>query len=224
MATEVSPQALVSREQVQGALLRSDEGDVLRDQALDPAGAFIETGVAEIEGVSDRIRDYLDRQLMAAEVSELTSDRDWQCVDRHPTDLPYRLYAREWPVLAVTDPDTATTQVGRTMERIFAEEVLTPKVTYLAGYRRSDQVAADFPTAVSDELATEDIPELPPLIVHVASNMVVHRLTQRLSGLVGISEEEQQTGDWEVEVRKRRIDQEFEMRHLRQLTKLRHIA
>ena len=220
---DVRTEDLVTKGDVRDALMRADEGDVIRDQALSDGSDFEEEALETIRSVTGRIQDWLSRDLIAAEHTDYLSPRDWSHKRAHPTTSeghPYRYYPRQWPLLAVTgksDTDPSV-HLGSGSKVVWSTASSLTYVTYIAGYRRPDQQHSDFPTPVTDNVDQGAIPPLPEKIRNVAENLVIYRLMQRLSGLIGISMSEVSFGEFENTKSQREADREYEKRQLRTLT------
>ena len=220
---DVRTEDLVTKEDIGDALMRADEGDVIRDHALEDGSDFEEEALETIASVTGRIQDWLSRDLIAAEHTDYLNPRDWSHKRAHPTVSeahPYRYFPRQWPLLAVTGKSDADPSVylAQNSKVVWATASSLTYVTYVAGHKRPDQQHSDFPTPVTDNVDTGAIPRLPEKIRQVAENLVIYRLMQRLSGLIGISMSEVSYGEFENTKSQREADRDYEKRQLRTLT------
>jgi hypothetical protein len=220
---DVRTEDLITKDDVGDALMRADEGDVIRDHALEDGSDFEEEALETIRSVTGRIQDWLARDLIAAEHTDYMSPRDWSQKRAHPTPStahPYRYYPRQWPLLAVTGKSEAEPSVhlGSGSKVVWSTASSLAYVTYIAGYKRPDQQHSDFPTVVTDNVDQGAIPRLPEKIRQVAENIVIYRIMQRLSALIGISMSEVSYGEFENTKSQREADKDYEERQLRTLT------
>lgn len=220
---DVRTEDLITKEDVGDALMRADEGDVIRDQALKDNSEFEEEALETIASVTGRIQDWLSRDLIASEHTDYLGPRDWSQKRAHPTMTephPYRYYPRQWPLLAVTGKSNTgpSVHLGQGSKVVWSTASSLTYVTYVAGYRRPDQQHSDFPSIVTDNVSQGAIPRLPEKIRQVAENLVIYRLMQRLSGLIGISMSEVSYGEFENTKSQREADKDYEEQQLRTLT------
>jgi hypothetical protein len=220
---DVQTEDLITKDDVGDALMRADEGDVIRDQVLADGSDFEEEALETISSVTARIEDWLSRDLIVAEYTDYLSPRDWSekmSHPRRPDPHPYRYFPRQWPVLAVTEKSDAMSslQIDHDEKAVWSTTESLTYVSYVAGYKRPDQKHSDFLPVVTDNVDQGDIPPLPEKIRQVAENLVVYRLMQRLSGLIGISMSEVSFGEFENTKSQREADQDYEERQLRSLT------
>lgn len=214
---------LVTKDDIADALMRADEGDVIRDKVLADGADFEEEGLETIASVSGRVTDWLSRSLIVGERTDYTSERDWRKKRAYPTqgeDMPYHYHTRQYPILEVTgksDPEP-TLMIDQDRNGLWSTTNTIRYVNYISGYKRPDQSFSDFSSPVKDQLSQGDIPDLPEKIRNVAENIVIYRLIQRLSGLIGVSVSEVSFGEFENTKTKREADQEYEERKLRSLT------
>jgi hypothetical protein len=82
---DVRTEDLITKDDVGDALMRADEGDVIRDKALKDGSDFEEEALETIRSVTGRIQDWLARDLIAAEHTDYMSPRDWSQKRAHPT-------------------------------------------------------------------------------------------------------------------------------------------
>lgn len=217
----LSSTALCTLQDVADHALQSDTS--LRDLVFASGAQYEAEAGRIIEAASDRIRQFLGRDLIAREYTDLLSqEEDWTRSKRAPSGADLRLdprIVRSWPVLSV---DEAVTVVDE--RTIYAGQGLD-SITYIAGYRRADQVLADLPQAVQDAIASDaDVPTLPAEIVRCAAVLSVIRATHQLQGLEGVSTATFDQGDFATTVTKNRIDTEAEMRALRQIQRHRRFT
>lgn len=214
---------LVTKDDIADALMRADEGDVIRDKVLADGSEFEKEGLETISSASGRVRDWLSRALIAGEHTDYTSGRDWREKRAHPTqgdDKPYHYHARQYPILEVTgkSDSSPTVMIDQDRNGLWSTTNTLQYVKYISGYKRPDQSLSDFSSSVTDHLSQGDIPDLPEKIRNVTENIVIYRLIQRLSGLIGVSVSEVSFGEFENTKTKREADQEYEERKLRSLT------
>jgi len=219
----VRTEDLITKDDVGDALMRADEGDVIRDQALADGSEFEEEALETISSVTGRVQDWLSRDLIASEHTDYLSGRRWSRKlghPRRPEPHPYRFHSRQWPVLALTERSDSgpSVKIDYGKKAVWSTAGTLSYVSYVAGYRRPDQHHSDFPTVVTGNVDQGDIPRLPEKIRQVAENIVIYRLMQRLSGLIGISMSEVSFGEFENTKSQREADQDYEERQLRTLT------
>ncbi|WVM02944.1 hypothetical protein, partial [Salinibacter phage 7_8] len=107
--------ALCTRRQAERAALDSEKG--LEDVF---AGELAGQGVQLIASASDRVRQYLGRDLIVRAERDLIARRDWQVEARVPVDHNYRYVPDGRPVLALLAPYDGRDVLVEENEYLFA--------------------------------------------------------------------------------------------------------
>jgi hypothetical protein len=243
----LSYRAIITPDDVAGALLRSDSGDVLRDKVLDETGEYYGEGVRTIEAVTARIEGYLGRSIIVRRAVAYVQKQAFARVEESPVGDGFRLYVPDWPIVEMIEPDSATLaveQVGPLPDVGTAETDATARIAFtadtyggrwasFAGYRRPDQVLSTpgpdestLPTGTDeplDGLSTLP-PTVPPLVSDVAVQLCLMRLTMQADGLVGTRSVSQQQGEFSLTVQRLDDPKAFETRQLNRLTGLKAVS
>lgn len=217
----VSATALATLGDVHSHLLEAHvslAGDVFADGA-----PFEDEGIAIIEAASDRVREYLSRDVIAREYTVyLDEQEDWTRAMRSPAGADLELAARHieaWPVLYVEEDVTVVRD-----RRVYASESQA-ELTYIAGWRRPDQVLSDLSQPVQDALNSDsDVPVMPDAIRRATVVIAAARAVQQIQGLEGASSTRLEQGDFSTDVSRERADQSSERNALRSIQQYRYIV
>jgi len=131
------------------------------------------SGVVEqaIRDAQSDIESYLHQPVMPHEHRQVVGEYDWsEDKTADGLDAQYLAWAEHQPVVEVKEPSDVGIFIRS--DRLTHDHPDALRVTYVAGWRRSDQGAGDF------SLTSSDIPELPDVIRRVGINLTLMELAR----------------------------------------------